>query len=683
MVPYLVSVFEKQTISNLVKECFGYEFPDIFKKIQIDYIYKYLTDLGAVSVLLEFNYIDKDFLEDYARYYVKRFGSDGHRCARLHFFSKEIDHAAISSLLAGDGGEEGLKDLQCNYLGFVVIKPLPKTFIGKTCLRLSNESFDNSGDIKKRLARKYSVDLFGLPLFVHSIAFQEQDKVVAACATTAIWASLHALPWRSVRGIPSCSEITTNAINHIADSSNSFPSKELSNKQILRALDFEGLRHHSEPIFKALSAFEEIIRIQIDSGVPLILGGVVYKVNGGAVELQAGHAISILGYRKTQEEFALYVHDDRLGPFARASVINVDKYGIDSVSAEWGLAFRNKNNDGEWEDFHEILVPDIVIVPADKKARLPYVFSARTCQAVVGQFNASLVPQSEELQGALTYKIRLSEISSIRSDVLSSNYRNAIVDDVSGVENSVALAQWKKHRIEFLTQAFARLQWDAQFFFQGNPIFRLFIDATDIPQGDAVSAIYRDDMLGSGFVLDILRDVKIVDDGVEDVVDMTFYESFLRKLKVKREELSEHLDTTYGEVRAPKYLKPAEYLDGNIHENSTAKRFYEYLNIPLAEAFPTLASGQVEYLIWAVAHDGVLLMGQELESRGHPSLTGFKPARIAGELRASGSKCWVLNSKSGRYSGDYNNSEELLENACRRFSGLFPGESFTIQPQPW
>jgi hypothetical protein len=79
----------------------------------------------------------------------------------------------------------------------------------------------------------------------------------------------------------------------------------------------------------------------------------------------------------------------------------------------------------------------------------------------------------------------------------------------------------------------------------------------------------------------------------------------------------------------------------------------------------------------------VLLMGQELESRGHPSLTGFKPARIAGELRASGSKCWVLNSKSGRYSGDYNNSEELLENACRRFSGLFPGESFTIQPQPW
>ncbi|WP_234427663.1 hypothetical protein, partial [Vibrio anguillarum] len=77
------------------------------------------------------------------------------------------------------------------------------------------------------------------------MAFQEQDKVVSACATTAIWSSLHAMHWKNVREIRSCSEITTNALNHINGSSNSFPNRELSNKQILRALDCEKLKHHT------------------------------------------------------------------------------------------------------------------------------------------------------------------------------------------------------------------------------------------------------------------------------------------------------------------------------------------------------------------------------------------------------------------------------------------------------
>ena len=53
MISYLVSKLAKGELSNLVKECFGTDFPDIFKKPQIDYIYRYLTDLDAKSVLLE------------------------------------------------------------------------------------------------------------------------------------------------------------------------------------------------------------------------------------------------------------------------------------------------------------------------------------------------------------------------------------------------------------------------------------------------------------------------------------------------------------------------------------------------------------------------------------------------------------------------------------------------------
>ena len=100
MISYLVSRFAKGELSNLVKECFGTDFPDIFRKSQIDYIYRYLNDLDAKSVLLEPKYIDKDYLEDFNHYYVKCFGNNGFVSARLHFFSKELDHQKMTEYLA-------------------------------------------------------------------------------------------------------------------------------------------------------------------------------------------------------------------------------------------------------------------------------------------------------------------------------------------------------------------------------------------------------------------------------------------------------------------------------------------------------------------------------------------------------------------------------------------------------
>lgn len=127
----------------------------------------------------------------------------------------------------------------------MVIKPLNQTFIGRTCLKLYPD-FNIYNSDKKCITRLYEVNLFGIKLQVESVAFQEQaHKVVSACATTSIWTALHAMSWRAINEIPACSEITTNAINHIANSNNYFPKSELSNKQILRALDVEKLKHHS------------------------------------------------------------------------------------------------------------------------------------------------------------------------------------------------------------------------------------------------------------------------------------------------------------------------------------------------------------------------------------------------------------------------------------------------------
>ncbi|KJS67574.1 hypothetical protein PK34_05765 [Stutzerimonas stutzeri] len=41
---------------------------------------------------------------------------------------------------------------------------------------------------------------------------------------------------------------------------------------------------------------------------------------------------------------------------------------------------------------------------------------------------------------------------------------------------------------------------------------------------------------------------------------------------------------------------------------------------------------------------------------------------------------WQINAKSGRYSGDYPNRDDLLQNALYKFQQFFPAEAFIIQP---
>lgn len=277
MTPYLVSSFQKATLSALIRERFGYDFADIFSKDQITYLFNYLTERGCSAILLEPKYIDREFLEDYSRYYVKRFGNDGYVCGRLHFFSRSIDHKSLDLLLEGrDANGLTADELQKHYLGFMVVKPLSRTFVGKTCLQLAGDKGIGDGT-KKKITKQYDVNLFGIKLHVDSIAFQEQDKVVAACATTAIWTALHALPWGDVKHVPSCSEITINALNFVEGSNNGFPNKELTNKQIQRSLDVEGLRYHSSKLkVETRKWFRACVTAHIDSNLPLILVGVVH-----------------------------------------------------------------------------------------------------------------------------------------------------------------------------------------------------------------------------------------------------------------------------------------------------------------------------------------------------------------------------------------------------------------------
>lgn len=675
MTPFLVCQFGKSTLSNLVKECFGSDFPDILRKPQINYAVHYLTALGAKSVLLESDYIDKDFLEDCERYYLRRFGSNGHRCARLHFFSEEVTHQRIEGLMT-PGDEVDLKKLQDCYLGFMVVKPLPRTFIGKTCLK-QYDSF-NIDSNKRLLTRQYDVNLFGIPLSVNSIAFQEQDKVVSACATTAIWSALNALPWIPVRAIPSCSEITANAINFIPGSSNSFPSRELSNKQIMRALDVAGLRYHAELLNRvSQSELMETVECHVGSNLPLILGVRVFgRTRDGIWTEKAGHAVTILGYKSTSDETGLYIHDDRFGPFARAKFVELSSYKFEKEQAQaWGMTIQHRDERGNWKDEHEIFLPDFLIAPMQRKARLPLSFAINTCSMIVDNIETEyrLLTKENIVPHKLVYTVRLEEIANIKARVLKS-VPTPSFRDTDGKDINLSAEQreiWTGEKIRFLTQNLARLHWVAEFKYNEQPAFSILIDATEIPQGNAVSAILRDSPIACGATINLLQPYAGSSNETNEVDRNAFFDSFLRKLHQRVEGFSNHLDRTYGAPRAPSYLKDEEFKGGDIVLNNSLRVFYDATSESIETLFPEYAdASSLPPLIWAISHDGALLIGVEKNKMGHPCLTGFKPARIAGELHRL-SDGWAINSKSGRYSGDYSNKSELLENALVRFKSTF------------
>jgi hypothetical protein len=177
-------------------------------KLHIRYFGDYFNEIGAHTLVVENEYVDHDYSEDHAEYYVRCFKEYKRKCTRLHVFKSDFIKADLSSLLQGNEGRLSVDLLQESYLGFIVIKPLPKTVIGRTCLK----TYPSDGPRYFPITRSYTANLFGINLKVESsLAFQEQDTVVAACATSALWSIFQGTGKLFQHAIPSPSVITKAA----------------------------------------------------------------------------------------------------------------------------------------------------------------------------------------------------------------------------------------------------------------------------------------------------------------------------------------------------------------------------------------------------------------------------------------------------------------------------------------
>ncbi len=496
-------------------------------KAQVRFLHRYLDSLGCKAMVVEHDYTDRNFLEDYAAYYVRCFEGYSRVCTRLHFFSRTMDRRALQAAIVSDDA----KALQDSYLGFVVIKPLPLTVIGRTCLTPFPATEERPRSFPT--VQPQPVDLYGLKLEVPTLPFQEQDREVAACASSALWTMLHSTSRLFQHAMPSPVEITKAATAHARVDGRTFPNGGgLNTLQIADAIRSVGL----EPFGIGVSSVPRLaiqadeyadgaqapnIRAIEDDGSPeraaqmqleLKLAVLAYLRSGIACALLArttdqvgdelvkrgNHAVAITGYSLSDAPSTegylssgtrftaarldrLYVHDDQTGPFTSFTFEEGNMLVAEDFSAP--------------DVQRRLAEPINLVVPLYHKIRIPL--------RQVVELTVALDEALETIRPVLGLKERLEwDVQLISLEA----FRDGIA--------ASKLAQATK--LDLLTLSLPRFLWRMKASLKGKAVFELLLDATDLLQGELVRKLVTHDTrlcsqigiclsLSEGILPDMLR----------------------------------------------------------------------------------------------------------------------------------------------------------------------------------
>jgi hypothetical protein len=290
----------------------------IGKSEQAKNIFEQMSIEGAKTVVFEKDYIEKNYLIDYQKFYSRCFNSPSKFTNRIHFFYNEFSNEDFEKMLDKN------KPKKLNpYLGFVVVKPIPDDFgnnlIGRTLVSIKSKK--KSNNLSHYITRENSVSLFGFKLGIETLPFQAQDQGVSACATIALWTAMEAL---HKFGIPELSpaEITEQA-TQLPSLSRRYPQAGLTLAQMISCIRFLGL--DSETIVaKKDDPNDDIlttaIKVHTLAGIPLIAELELTD----SEDKTASHAVVISGYEANEEGkiLKLLIHDDQLGPYSLTQPVN-------------------------------------------------------------------------------------------------------------------------------------------------------------------------------------------------------------------------------------------------------------------------------------------------------------------------------------------------------------------------
>ncbi len=448
--------------------------PSIIKsKNHFTYLKGYLgeTGLSAKTIVKEETYISKDYLHDYASYYAFCYENYSKYCKRIHFFDIEFTQEEFENIILQ---KDVPKDFWDHYLGFIVVKPIPVTVIGYTVLKTYKAEHGEFNTRNFWGTRPYKIHLFGNEVQVTSLAFQEQDSVLAACATTAIWSMLNKASIDFHTILKSPSEITKDADTISPDGSRLFPNKGLNLLQICQAIfnsglvseikqpDFPVCNDSGVELFHAVSHqyLKKIISAYSAIGIPIIL---IIRVPDGR---QHGyHAITVSGYKqKGPTEITLqndiswlsdniekfYAHDDQWGPFTRIDFMEDDD--------------RGPGIETPWTTFHSDRAPTYVtnvVVSLYPKIRINY----EDIEVIVLGLDRILsLFFDKRLKSDLVWEIKIDYSESFKTNIKSS-----------------ALAPQDK--LIITTEPLPKYLWIASCYTAEHKIFEFTFDATGVSSG--------------------------------------------------------------------------------------------------------------------------------------------------------------------------------------------------------
>jgi hypothetical protein len=460
----------------------------IHQKQHLSCFQNYFSHIGVKTIVVEKEYVNRDFLEDYSSYYVRSFKQYDRFCVRLHFFKVAFDSDEFSEILRGTPKNLKTEDLQLNYQGFMVLKPLPITVIGTTCLA----TYEHDNKRYFPCVRKYNASLFGIKLEVNSLAYQEQDSIVAACASSSIWTVFHRTAVIFQHSLPSPVEITKWATKYFPFANRHFPNKGLTGEQMSIAIREVGL----EPYLYDVTTYDRVkatAYAYLKGGIPLVLGFQLWNTENVNAEPFGGHAVTITGYSvdddasTTFDEIPnltltssriskFYVHDDQIGPFAKMDFCNnkiiYNGRLYPCIETSW---FDSKRKTGNIKG-----TPDILIIPLYHKIRIPF----ESVLISVNMFNSIIQPFVAILPNFKLFEwdIFLSEVSDFKESIFP----------LKGMDYEI-----KK---SILVKRLPKYVWRAIGYIGTEKKIEFLFDATDIEQGSFyLMTVAHDDISNQQF----------------------------------------------------------------------------------------------------------------------------------------------------------------------------------------
>jgi hypothetical protein len=242
----------------------------------VDKLKNGLSD-AVKGILIEKNYIDKDYRSTYYNFYAKKGQSYRPDCIRLHFFDETVTFDPQALKLGGRAEQ----DLEDHYFGYMILRPTGIGTIGRSVV---------SPDVRKgtsglTITAKHKVHLLGYKLMVEGFPSMDQHVDISVCAHAACWSILrHYSEKYSIYR-----EFLTHDITMMAqqfDPGGLVPSKGLQMSHAERVFQEAGtFPFHVVRTNTQDAAFYRQLHAYIESGFPLF-----------AADHSNGHAMAIIGY---------------------------------------------------------------------------------------------------------------------------------------------------------------------------------------------------------------------------------------------------------------------------------------------------------------------------------------------------------------------------------------------------